>query len=154
QRSELVTHGSYALGRDALHRSPPAGMESADNPALLVGQQYGQAVGSEDGNRDSGNIRDQSIAGLHGAAGRAQNVNDVRMNLPSRKRGRGRGAVGGAERQQKQPPVLFDVFSRIFFGEAEVERSTLVTSGDAARTSAESMHEPRDPAEVRRPQYL
>src|SRR5262249_44717180 len=76
-RSELVKHGSYALGRDALHRSSPAGMERAHNPVLFVSQQYGQAVGSEDGNRDSRNIGHQPIASQYGATMRAQNVNDI-----------------------------------------------------------------------------
>jgi len=76
------------------------------------------------------------------------------VNLAIRNQRPRLAAVAGAERQQKQPPVLFNVFSSIFLGEAEVERPAFVTIGGPAGTSAEPVDQPGDLAEVRRPQHL
>src|ERR1041385_419604 len=83
-RTKFHPHAAHAFFHDALHRPAPSGMEGAHSFYLCIDEQNWEAVGGENAQHDATQISHHAIAHKLFRFARANNMNDVRMNLAQR----------------------------------------------------------------------
>ena len=74
--AELAPHLANTFFHNPRHRSSPAGMKRADNAALGIGHQDGNAVSGLDRQKQAGSVGDEAVAGERLVGGRAHAMHD------------------------------------------------------------------------------
>ena len=117
-------------------------MEDAYGVALAIRQDDRQAIGSLDGQQNSGCAGYEPITGQHGFRRLADVVDEVRMDL-SQNDERPRVSIArGTEILQKRRAIVFDRGAGIVPGKAEIEGSPTVGFRGSAQTCADAVNEP------------
>ena len=143
-RAKFQPHHADAFFHDALYCPAPSGMKRAHSFLLCVDQQDREAIGGENAERHAGEISDQAIAHQPIRLARANNMNNIGMNLSHRDQRPWLAFVGGAGGDEHCLAIALHGGAEIVFGEANVQRSSAIAGGKAAGACRESMDKPRN----------